>query len=499
MGQERFARGLDRTGALTVVAGTKRPAGWTGKLWALAQGVAFASQTHAPEFVWLTDADIVHAPDTLKSLVRRADANGLALVSLMAKLRCESFAERFLIPAFVYFFQMLYPFARVNDGHSNVAAGAGGCMLVRRTALEAAGGIQAIRGEIIDDCALARSLKARGPIWLGLTKRSVSIREYSFADIARMVARSAYAELRYSPLLLALVLAALLLIFVAPPLWAVFGDGASRYAAFAGWAADGDQLPADAAVLQSLARMGLGAAADRVTVRRVHVRVRRSALAREGRHVERPRTGDGAAMNSALTSAALQSGKGHRDENFPVASWLIHPRHRPAILAFYRFVRAADDIADHPTALAPEKLRLLELFRASLAGESDAAPEGVALRTVLNARNLTAQHALDLLEAFRRDVTVLRYQDWDGLIDYCRYSAMPVGRFVLDVHGESQATWPANDALCAALQIVNHLQDCAKDYRSLDRRLHSPRCVRQGRHRTRGARRPNRLALRLRV
>jgi squalene synthase HpnC len=174
-------------------------------------------------------------------------------------------------------------------------------------------------------------------------------------------------------------------------------------------------------------------------------------------------------MNSALTSAALQSGKGHRDENFPVASWLIHPRHRPAILAFYRFVRAADDIADHPTAPALEKMRLLEMFRASLTGESDAAPEGVALRTVLNARNLTAQHALDLLEAFRRDVTVLRYQDWDGLIDYCRYSAMPVGRFVLDVHGESQATWPANDALCAALQIVNHLQDCAKDYRSLDR------------------------------
>jgi len=236
-GTGAIARRLDATGALTVLTGTRQPAGWTGKLWALAQGVAFASQTHAPEFVWLTDADIVHAPDTLKSLVRRADANGLALVSLMAKLRCESFAERFLIPAFVYFFQMLYPFARVNDGHSNVAAGAGGCMLVRRTALEAAGGIQAIRGEIIDDCALARSLKARGPIWLGLTKRSVSIREYSFADIARMVARSAYAELRYSPLLLALVLAALLLIFVAPPLWAVFGDGASRYVAFGGWAA----------------------------------------------------------------------------------------------------------------------------------------------------------------------------------------------------------------------------------------------------------------------
>jgi squalene synthase HpnC len=174
-------------------------------------------------------------------------------------------------------------------------------------------------------------------------------------------------------------------------------------------------------------------------------------------------------MNSALTSAELQSGKGHRDENFPVASWLIHPRHRPAVLAFYRFVRAADDIADHPTAPAPEKLRLLETFRASLAGESDEAPEGVALRKVLKARDLTPQHALDLLEAFRRDVSVLRYADWDGLIDYCRHSAMPVGRYVLDVHGEPQSTWPANDALCAALQIINHLQDCGKDYRNLDR------------------------------
>ena len=174
-------------------------------------------------------------------------------------------------------------------------------------------------------------------------------------------------------------------------------------------------------------------------------------------------------MTNALNAADLQSGKGHRDENFPVASLLIHPRHRPAILAFYRFVRGADDIADHPSAPPAEKLRLLENFRASLFGENDAVPEGVALRTVLREGNLTPQHAADLLEAFRRDVTVLRYADWDGLMDYCRYSAMPVGRFVLDVHGESKETWPANDALCAALQIINHLQDCGKDYRDLDR------------------------------
>ena len=165
----------------------------------------------------------------------------------------------------------------------------------------------------------------------------------------------------------------------------------------------------------------------------------------------------------------LQSGKGHHDENFPVASFLIAPRYRPPILAFYRFVRFADDIADHPTASPADKLRLLEEMRATLVGESDASPEGVALRRSVAEHGLDPQHALDLLEAFRRDVTKLRYRNWDELIDYCRYSAMPVGRFVLDVHGESRDTWPANDTLCAALQIINHLQDCAKDYRDLNR------------------------------
>ncbi|MGZ5927957.1 MAG: squalene synthase HpnC [Rhizomicrobium sp.] len=168
-------------------------------------------------------------------------------------------------------------------------------------------------------------------------------------------------------------------------------------------------------------------------------------------------------------AASLQSGKDHNQENFPVASFLIAPRHRPPVLAFYRFARFADDIADHATAVPEEKLRLLEDMRASLVGESMASPEATALRAVLAEHALTDQHALDLLEVFRRDVTKLRYRDWDDLIDYCRYSAMPVGRFVLDVHGESRDTWPANDALCAALQIINHLQDCAKDYRDLDR------------------------------
>ena len=171
-----------------------------------------------------------------------------------------------------------------------------------------------------------------------------------------------------------------------------------------------------------------------------------------------------------MTSASgLRSGKTHKDENFPVASWIIHPRHRALILAFYNFVRTADDIADHATLAGEEKLRLLDLFEAELLGQGDSQPEAVNLRRALAERGLPPRHALDLLTAFRMDVTKLRYWDWDDLIGYCTFSAMPVGRYVLDVHGESRALWPANDALCAALQIINHLQDCAKDYRDLDR------------------------------
>ncbi len=167
--------------------------------------------------------------------------------------------------------------------------------------------------------------------------------------------------------------------------------------------------------------------------------------------------------------AALRSGKGHRDENFPVASKLIHPRHRGIILAFYEFVRVADDMADHPSLKEREKLDLLDRLDAGLTGQHDEIPEAVRLRTALIERALPPRHAQDLLTAFRMDVTKLRYRDWDDLMNYCSFSAMPVGRFVLDVHGEDRSTWAANDALCAALQIINHLQDSGKDYRELNR------------------------------
>jgi squalene synthase HpnC len=163
----------------------------------------------------------------------------------------------------------------------------------------------------------------------------------------------------------------------------------------------------------------------------------------------------------------FDSGKGHKDENFPVASFLIKPELRGPIMTFYKFARAGDDIADHETASVETKLAQLARMRAGLHGEG--APEAMALGKVQRARDIDPAHAHELLDAFIQDVTVRRYADWDGLIAYCRLSAMTVGRFVLDVHGEDRATWPANDALCAALQVINHLQDCRKDYLAMDR------------------------------
>jgi squalene synthase HpnC len=168
-------------------------------------------------------------------------------------------------------------------------------------------------------------------------------------------------------------------------------------------------------------------------------------------------------------SVAEGSGKGHTDENFPVGSFLIAKRHRPVVLAFYRVARLADDVADNPRLSPEEKLSQLGLIEKSLTGAGAAVPQAVRLAATLSARSLTLDHILDLLEAFRRDAVKSRYADWGELMDYCRYSAAPVGRFMLDVHGEDRSTWPASDALCAALQVINHLQDCGKDFREIDR------------------------------
>ena len=221
---------------LQLMSGRPLAKGWTGKLWAVSQGVEVASRS-APTYLWITDADIAHDPQTLRRLVARAEAGRLTLVSLMARLQTGTWSERLLIPAFVFFFDMLFPFGLVNDPRNKLAAAAGGCMLVRREALEAAGGIASIRGEIIDDCALGARLKAQGPIWLGLTRTSVSLRPYgSFGEIGRMVSRSAYAQLGYSPLLLAGTLLGMALVYLDAPVLALAGPGAARWLGLGAWA-----------------------------------------------------------------------------------------------------------------------------------------------------------------------------------------------------------------------------------------------------------------------
>jgi hopene-associated glycosyltransferase HpnB len=212
--------GAARAGAddrLSIVSAPPLPPGWSGKLWAVHNGVAAAAADR--RYVLLTDADIVHAPDALRRLVAKAESGGLDLVSLMVRLNCTSFAARLLIPAFVLFFQKLYPFPWVNDRAKRMAGAAGGCMLGRRAALEHAGGIAAVKDALIDDCALAALLKRNGPIWLGLAERTVSVRGYPrITDVWRMVARTAYTQLRHSPWLVLGTVLGMALLYVVPPL-----------------------------------------------------------------------------------------------------------------------------------------------------------------------------------------------------------------------------------------------------------------------------------------
>ena len=232
----RTGAALGKEDRLTIVTGSPLPPRWTGKLWAVKQGIAAAEEKFAPKYLMLTDADIVHAPDTASWLVAHAEKHNIVLTSLTARWRCENLPERVHIPAFIYYFEMLYPFAWVNRPDHSMAGAAGGCMLVRADALRAAGGIDVIRDALIDDCALAGAMKKQGPIWLGLTNRVVSIRPYTtWVDIRRMVARSAYAQLNYLPLQLMGCVAGLILTYLVPPFMALFATGWAQIFGFAAW------------------------------------------------------------------------------------------------------------------------------------------------------------------------------------------------------------------------------------------------------------------------
>jgi hopene-associated glycosyltransferase HpnB len=222
---------------LKIVQAPPLPEGWSGKLWAMNAGVEAVKQMMPrAEYIFFTDADIEHGPSSLRELVARSEKDKLTLASFMVKLSCESWAEKFLIPAFVSLFLFYYPYNFVRDPQSGVAAAAGGAMLVKRKALDAAGGIPAIRSALIDDCAMARLLKKQGPIWLGLTGDTQSIRPYpNIKSIWKMIARSAYAQLLYSPVLLLAASAAMAMCFFVPILALVFGRGNVQFMGLASW------------------------------------------------------------------------------------------------------------------------------------------------------------------------------------------------------------------------------------------------------------------------
>jgi hopene-associated glycosyltransferase HpnB len=226
------ARG--REDRLTIVAARSLPGGWTGKLWALSEGVR--QVVSPPDLYLFTDADIAHHRTNLRELVARLEAEQRDMVSLMVKLHCESFAEKFLIPPVVFFFALLYPFAWSNDPRKATAAAAGGCVLLRRSAYDRIGGYEAIKGALIDDCALAAAVKkSGGSIWLGLTQGTESLRLYpDIVDIWNMVARTAYTQLHYSPLLLVGTVLGLVLTYLAPILL-LFAGGMAALLGLAAW------------------------------------------------------------------------------------------------------------------------------------------------------------------------------------------------------------------------------------------------------------------------
>lgn len=463
---------------LIVVKSADLPQGWAGKMWAVEQGVAKAREI-APgaRYYWQTDADILHGPDTLGRLVAEAEDRKAGLVSLMARLNCQSFWERLLIPAFVFFFQKLYPFADVNNPRSSTAAAAGGCMLVRRDALEQAGGIAAIQDKIIDDCALAQILKPFGPIWLGLARpdESLSLRPYpKLADIWSMVARTAFVQLRHSWALLALAVAGMLLLYLIPILSLAIGivgdSGLLTLSGALGW------ICMTIAYLPTVSMCGqrpafvwaatLPAASLLYTLMTVDSALRKGSAWKGRSQAGRLESSD---SDRAAIGAASETVE-RAGTSFYWAMRLLPQERRNAMFAIYAFCRAVDDIVDGNAAPA-DKSQELARWR-----------EGID--ALFKGRPLPAD--MPLLRALRAPVRrfALQRVDFEAIIDgmemdagnpiqaptqatfdlYIDRVACAVGRLSNRVMG-APASIADNLAhsLGRALQITNILRDLDED------------------------------------
>ncbi len=473
---------------LTVPAGKPLPPGWTGKLWAVNQGLEKAAEI-APdaEYVMLTDADIEHDPGSFRRLVAKAEAEeGLDLVSLMVLLRVENFWEILLIPAFVFFFQKLYPFAWVNDPGRKTAAAAGGCMLVRRTALERIGGVAAIRGRVIDDCALAAAIKASGGrVWLGLSDKVRSIRAYEgLSDIWSMVTRTAFVQLRYSALMLAAAVLAMGVLYLAPPGFVILGmvDGNAPQLALGvlAWALMAEAYRPTLALyrLSSWRAWGLPLAAalyTAMTVDSARRHWRGGGGAWKGRSYRQDASSVAAAAASGVTMTAmndspeLQAAEIVRraKSSFYWAMRRLPAERRNAMFAVYAFCREVDDIADEP-GMEAEKNRRLDEWRDEIerlyAGDAKA-PVSRALASPVARFGLRREDFLHVIDGMKIDAREsLRIADMDELEDYCDRVACAVGRLSNRVFGiDAETGDPVAAALGEALQLTNILRDLAED------------------------------------
>ncbi len=497
-----------------LVEGAPLAVGWSGKLWAVEQGIAAAGKI-APRarYVLLTDADIEHDADNLRGLVAKAEAENRDLVSLMVRLNCQTFWERLLIPAFVFFFQKLYPFPWVNDPTRRLAAAAGGCMLVRRQALAAAGGISAIRGRLIDDCALAALIKRGGSIWLGLATKTRSLRRYTrLTEVWDMVARTAYEQLGRQPLAVAGAALGMAVLYVAPPLAAVVGlvagQGDLLALGLGGWALMvlaywptlrrygrpvwvGAALPV-AGLLYALMTVDSGLR---------HWRGRGGAWkgrtygAGPGQDAG-PGLGQGGGdalppmlsmdpMNATSTATDFDSeAPGASDlamrraeevvrasgSTFFWAMRVMAPEKRRAMFAVYAFCRIVDDIADEPNPLDQKHRELarwrreIELLFAGDHGQlSD--PVAVALIEPVARFGLRRVDFLAVIDGMETDAAeTLRLETRDDLLRYCDRVACAVGRLCCGVFGiERRAGDELAASLGLALQLTNILRDLTED------------------------------------
>jgi squalene synthase HpnD len=473
---------------LTVISGKPLETGWSGKLWALHQGLsAIPDVLPGASYVLFTDADIEHAPGNIARLVSQCERNGLAMASLMVKLRCRSVWERLLIPAFVFFFQKLYPFPQVNDPKSPLAGAAGGCILARRSSLEAIGGIFAIRGALIDDCTLAARLKETGPIWLGLAGRTRSLRPYDdLWEIWRMVARTAYVQLRHSPLLLLGSVLGMILIYLVPPLAVVLGtiqgDWSALIVGLVVWLGMAVLYRPTLKLYRQSMVMGmlLPIAAFLYTLMTVDS-ARRHYAGRGGEWKGRAYSAAGHGGNGGETgpetpAVAPEDLDAHVEAitrasgtSFFRAMRILPEERRRAMYAIYAFCRVVDDIADNPGEEAVKRAQLAqwrdEIEALYDEGRKPTLPVAQALDLKIRRFGMRKEDFLAVIDGMETDAgPSVRIKDMDDLELYCDRVACAVGRLSNRVFGVDPAL---SDDVARhtglALQLTNILRDVVED------------------------------------